>query len=245
VSFQAVTWAMSLDIKPAGKKFTLVALAAYADGEGTCFPGQKRLASDTSQSDRAVRTHLASLEEDGLLKRSHRQRQDGSRTSDQYTLNMGFVQPEMNSAREESNRKTLSLQPETDSGLTSFEPVSETLVGGGSARDPERIHERCCEIIGVSREKRMSFATSMTVRQWLNGGVDPEIDIYPTLTAIMVSRNGDPPGSMAYFTQAVARAKATRETPLPAVQPNRPQRASAHATQFSAFAKVAERARQA
>lgn len=88
MSFNAVTWAMQQDIRPAGRKFTLVALAQYADGDGVAYPGQKTLAKNTSQSERSVRGHLAELEKDGYLQKSYRSREDGTRTSDEYKLNL-------------------------------------------------------------------------------------------------------------------------------------------------------------
>lgn len=67
MSYQALSWAFKQDISPSTAKFVLVALANYADDDGYCFPGQKRLAEDTCQSERSVRSHLASLERRGLI----------------------------------------------------------------------------------------------------------------------------------------------------------------------------------
>ncbi len=78
---------MKQDVRPAGRKFTLVALAQYADGEGVAYPGQKKLSKITSQSERAVRGHLIELEKGGYLRKSYRAREDGTRTSDEYKLN--------------------------------------------------------------------------------------------------------------------------------------------------------------
>ena len=88
MSVQAITWALAQNVKPSGRKFTLVALANYSDGEGVCFPGQKKLAADTGLSERSVWKYLRNLEDEGYISRSHRQRSDGSRTSDEYRLNI-------------------------------------------------------------------------------------------------------------------------------------------------------------
>lgn len=88
MSVQAITWALAQMVKPSGRKFTLVALANYSDGEGACFPGQKKLAMDTSLSERSVWKYLRDLEAEGYITRCHRQRSDGSRTSDEYRLNI-------------------------------------------------------------------------------------------------------------------------------------------------------------
>jgi biotin operon repressor len=42
-------------------------LLSYAWQNDYCFPGQERLAKDMGLSDRSVRTHLKSLEANGLL----------------------------------------------------------------------------------------------------------------------------------------------------------------------------------
>lgn len=58
------------------------------------------------------------------------------------------------------------------------------------------------------------------VRAWLNDGADLELDILPTIKRVMAKRNGQgPPTSLKYFDQAIADAKATRLTPLPAGTP--------------------------
>jgi DNA-binding transcriptional ArsR family regulator len=46
---------------------TFAMLLSYAWQNDFCFPGQERLAQDLGLSDRNVRTHLKSLEENGLL----------------------------------------------------------------------------------------------------------------------------------------------------------------------------------
>lgn len=86
MSHWASTWAYEQDVQPCGRKFVLVALAGFADEEGYCYPSQATLASMTGQDARSVRRHLASLEEDGVIKRKHRRGKSGQRTSDGYTL---------------------------------------------------------------------------------------------------------------------------------------------------------------
>ncbi len=54
------------DISP-GAKLTYVVLLSYAWQEGSCFPGQERMAEDMGVTDRSVRTYLRELEGVGLL----------------------------------------------------------------------------------------------------------------------------------------------------------------------------------
>ncbi len=51
----------------AGDKMTFAMLLSYAWHHDHCFPGQERLANDLGLSDRSVRTHLRSLQAEGLL----------------------------------------------------------------------------------------------------------------------------------------------------------------------------------
>lgn len=203
------------------------------------------------------------IDHNGTLdnKRAKKEREKRQELSDKQARNRtGKKQKETKKV----NKNNASKEPRSNQKAGLVEPTRsqkpEARIGGGGtrAREPasmpempafldrtpgrnaEAVHDRCCEIIGVSREKHIPFATSMTVRQWLNGGLDPEIDIYPTLQAVMANRNGDPPGSMAYFTKAVARAKAEREKPLPDVKP-RASPSSPHDTMIEGFANYLEK----
>ena len=89
MSNRAITWAYEQDLA-SGAKFVLVALADGASNEDyTCYPGQETLARMTGQGARSVRRHLAELEAAGLIVRERRNRKNGSRTSDRYTLKVG------------------------------------------------------------------------------------------------------------------------------------------------------------
>ena len=136
MSLQAMEWAYRQEVSPSARKFVLVTLANYADGDGFCFPGQDTLAKMTGQDERSVRNHLANLEADGLIRREHRQRKNGSRKSDGIYLEMPVptgkdtrkespIQPERTPGRPtgkdtrkelESNRKVLQGQPESFAG---------------------------------------------------------------------------------------------------------------------------------
>lgn len=50
-----------------GDKMTFAMLLSYAWQNDFCFPGQTRLAVDMGVTERSVRTHLKSLEANGLL----------------------------------------------------------------------------------------------------------------------------------------------------------------------------------
>jgi helix-turn-helix protein len=88
MSIQAMNWAIAREVAPPTRKFVLVLLANYADERNTCFPGQELLARNIGICTREVRRHIAALEEAGLISRERRQRVNGSRTSDRFTLNI-------------------------------------------------------------------------------------------------------------------------------------------------------------
>lgn len=94
MSVQAMAWAFSVELSP-GPKFTLLALANFADEDGDCYPGQERLAQMTGQDVRTIQRHLKAMEESGILTRRHQYREDaggrGGRTSDRYRLMLNGV----------------------------------------------------------------------------------------------------------------------------------------------------------
>jgi len=70
-----------------GAKMTWLALASYADKQGTAFPGVKTLGKKRGRGAVSIFSHLRELEEAGALRRSARYRDtDGGRTSTLYTL---------------------------------------------------------------------------------------------------------------------------------------------------------------
>ncbi len=82
MSFWSEKWAYEQEPQSSGAKFVLVCLAHHADEHGYCYPSQKRIAAMTGLKERAVRGHLATLEQDGFIRRRERRRDDGKRTSD-------------------------------------------------------------------------------------------------------------------------------------------------------------------
>ena len=94
MSIDALSWAFNLDLPNSGVKLTLLALANYADADDcTAYPNQKTISQKTCLSTRAIRSHLVTLEELGVISRKSRKREDGTFTSDLFTLNIGFSPP--------------------------------------------------------------------------------------------------------------------------------------------------------
>ena len=61
---------------------------------------------------------------------------------------------------------------------------------------------------------------SGVIQQWLNNGMDLEMDILPTMKTIITKANTDKKeiGSFSYFTKAIADANATRNAQMPVGQ---------------------------
>lgn len=57
-----------------------------ADAEGKCWPGINTIAVDLKLSRSTVKRAIADLERTGYLKRTHRFRENGSYTSNLYTV---------------------------------------------------------------------------------------------------------------------------------------------------------------
>ena len=85
------------------------------------------------------------------------------------------------------------------------------------AREPSEIHEIGKEVLrlmGVSDDPRW-LGNFSRVEAWLRSGADPEADIFPTITRLMASKQGNPPRSLRYFDAAISDAVRDRTNPLP------------------------------
>lgn len=119
MSVEAIAWASKQRTGSPGAKLVLIALANYANDSGQCWPSQATLAMWTEQSDRTIRTHLATLESMGLITRQARE-VAGAFASDLITLNMG--QRQILPAEKISDGKKQQIPAEKFSGNPSIEP---------------------------------------------------------------------------------------------------------------------------
>lgn len=105
MSVQAITWALEQTVGSPTGKVILLCLANYADKNGACFPGHKTIADECEVSVRSVAEWMAKLEGLGLIERTRRFRNNGSRTSDSIILRLPWLptttssEPDANSAR--------------------------------------------------------------------------------------------------------------------------------------------------
>lgn len=154
MSITAVAWAIKLTVGSPSLKATLIAIANYADESGRSWPSQKRLAADTELSARTIRTSLFELEQKGIITRTERVRDDGSRASDMIKLNRQWGETvaggtETIAGGEEivsgGTRQELPGEGATVAGL--YEPSLEPSVGTVKEKD----------IRAVAKATRTSF----------------------------------------------------------------------------------------
>lgn len=91
MSVSAINYVFALPIKSSPQKLVLLAIAnRISDDTGRCFPGQALLADECTMSERQVREHLASLQDEGRINRFYRHNGNEGRTSDEYEI-VGFL----------------------------------------------------------------------------------------------------------------------------------------------------------
>lgn len=154
MSVQASSWAIEQVCETPAEKAVLLVIAAYAGADGTCYPGQDTIARQACCSVKTVERVLKTFAARGWLERTERRRRDGSRTSDLLHLCMApnperREQPDTMSGSPEPSRHPVQTnptscpdQPDTMSGLTTFEPLGEITPpnpprGGDAARSAE------------------------------------------------------------------------------------------------------------
>ena len=67
-------------------KVVYMYLCDHADAEGKCWPGIKTIATDLNLSRSTVKRAINDLEKHGYLEKKHRFRENGSYTSNLYTI---------------------------------------------------------------------------------------------------------------------------------------------------------------
>jgi DNA-binding transcriptional ArsR family regulator len=88
VSIAALNWAWSQECPNASAKLVLLALADKANEDGECWPGMDTVADMAGVSTRQVSTHLANLEDAGLIVRKRRRSRAGRLGRYTFHLNL-------------------------------------------------------------------------------------------------------------------------------------------------------------
>lgn len=87
MSIQDISWALKQDVRPAGAKLLLIALANYTNERHECWPSKATLAKDCSMDKRQICRHLAELQEKGLVRVEERY-QDGAQITSMIQLSV-------------------------------------------------------------------------------------------------------------------------------------------------------------
>lgn len=119
MSFEAQAWAAKITLGSSSKKAVLAYLANCADQEGYCFPSIGAIQRVTELSRNTVIAAVSALEMAGLLVKTHRQRDNGSHTSNEYQLLLAVSAPK-------TTEKCAERAPD-------FVDKSVDSAGGGSA----------------------------------------------------------------------------------------------------------------
>lgn len=137
-TFDALGWARKLPLI-ASDKALLYALCSYVDERNQCYPSQATLATDAGMSVRTVGSKCQRFERLGLIERSSRMRAEGrGRSSDRFTLKVGFVPDQSAIAAEYSraDQSAIGDDQSADSRATKMQPVAEELPENSQKRTP-------------------------------------------------------------------------------------------------------------
>lgn len=86
MSIQAMSWALTQDVRPAAAKLLLIVIANYADDRSVAWPSKSRLATDCCMDKSSVCRHLEALQTMGLITITERTH-EGVNISSLLTLN--------------------------------------------------------------------------------------------------------------------------------------------------------------
>lgn len=114
-----------------GETLVLLVLASMANDEGICFPSRKKLAQYTGLEARSVSRVITKLESKGIVSKEDRFRENKSRTSNVYKINLsaltqaGGVDPQVQGGEtQESRGPGLGSPPHKAKGKTSSKAKS-------------------------------------------------------------------------------------------------------------------------
>lgn len=126
MSSDALNWAKQIKVGNGNRKAVLMILADYADEQGSCYPGQWRIAEEAEVGERTVRRILSEFEEMGVLYRKARIRKEGrGRTSDRYYLCLDWRHDQPAKMASKSDQPAKS----DDQPATGARPTGQSLAG--------------------------------------------------------------------------------------------------------------------
>ena len=231
------------------ERLILLALADHADDDGVCYPSISRLVDRTGMAERGVQKVLKRLAEKGHLSVETNAGRNGT---NRYSI---ALTPAPGAPRTRGTTAQSAPAPEAPPPhLSAKTPApgapepSRTLGGGGGsacARETDQKDEleAILEAAGIDWRKDVTgkwFGTNprWTVERWRALGLS-QAEIMAVLTESR-PRNG-PPGSLAYFDQAMQRAAGRKKAaPLsPIIPTGAPLQADPAAKRRASWRKLA------
>ena len=121
--------AMKIKVGNPTRKLVLIKLADNANDEGICWPSYQNIADHCEVTKRSVMSHVAKLEEMGLLKRKYRKTDDGSMNKSNYYY-LSLDGENISSGSENRSLGSENISPPPSENISprtshSLEPVNE------------------------------------------------------------------------------------------------------------------------
>lgn len=169
MSIEAVAAALLLPIEERLKMTLVVVADCHNARTGRCFPSQQFIAEMLGRDVRTVQRRLDALEADGLIERVHRQRENGSRTSDEYRLIFAESNTTPVSGRAESNTTRVTVQHDIAVSPPEPEGESETASPNGESVVRDDIGRLCALMAEAVRSNGYTVPSGpWPVKTWLD-----------------------------------------------------------------------------
>jgi len=180
MSIEAINAVIKMEINPSARKFVAVALANYADENGSCFPSVKALSKFTCQSERAVQGHLSALEEMGFLTRKRTRNSKGQMGQYRYKIDHTQNLPVAESTSGRNRQKPPAESAGHNHHLLSHTSKVEPPLERADARDPEndkcdealKLYQSVCVPAGLMNCRKLTKARKSQLLARLRDGPD-------------------------------------------------------------------------
>lgn len=92
MSFHAASAVLRWKAPTPNAKFVMLIIASYANEQGQCWPSVSRISEETGLSDKTIRVAIKLLVGSGVITKTERRRQNGSKTSDEFVIMLDGLQ---------------------------------------------------------------------------------------------------------------------------------------------------------
>jgi len=218
MSVQAISWAIEIDCPNPTSKLVLMCLANYCDKDGHAYPGQKKLAQDTGLSVSTIKRVLIALETAKLVTRKHRQRRNGSRTSDEYFLQISKVS-KCDLGTKSKGSSTHDPRAHSDlphKAKALFEPSVEPSVTDGDksskAIELNLIEKKLREAANLTHSPNPMFLDLSPILELMKAGLDLDREIIPVIKTVAAKSKNKKISNWNYYAAAVKNNRAEQQS---------------------------------